>query len=212
MLRDSLTEDSNSDLQKVNSIFSLKPIDDITIPYPRPLLLPIEFENDIDPKSVTIAYEATFDNASIRGSSLYWQPRASQTGRHNVTITATTTDGASDSTTFIADVRKFNSPPRTGNMRPITLPVGEEFELKLSAVDPDGPNPDLIRYIGVDMPDGASVNEQTGVFSWAPTIRQVGNHSFQIIATDQFGAAASQDIELNVIEIDINEGLEEDLF
>lgn len=212
MLRDSLTEDSNSDLQKGNSIFSLKPIDDITIPYPRPLLLPIEFENDIDPKSVTIAYEATFDNASIRGSSLYWQPRASQTGRHNVTITATTTDGASDSTTFIADVRKFNSPPRTGNMRPITLPVGEEFELKLSAVDPDGPNPDLIRYIGVDMPDGASVNEQTGVFSWAPTIRQVGNHSFQIIATDQFGAAASQDIELNVIEIDINEGLEEDLF
>jgi hypothetical protein len=90
--------------------------------------------------------------------------------------------------------------------------VGEEFELKLSAVDPDGPNPELIRYIGVDMPDGAVIDETTGVFTWSPTIRQVGNHSFRVIATDQYGAAASQDFEFNVIEIDINEGLDEDLF
>jgi hypothetical protein len=212
ILRDSLAEQSDSDSQSGGSLFSLKSIENVTIPYPRPLLLPIEFEGNVDPSTVTIAYEATFDNASIRGNSLYWQPRSSQTGRHNVTITATTTDGKSDSTSFVADVRKFNSPPRTGNMRPVTLPVGEEFELKLSAVDPDGPNPDLIRYIGVDMPDGATIDESTGVFTWAPSIRQVGNHTFRIIATDQFGAASSQNFELNVIEIDINEGLDEDLF
>lgn len=210
--RDSVTGGSDSNTSSGDSVFSLKPIDNITIPYPRPLLLPIEFETDIDPGRVTIAYEATFDNASIRGKSLYWQPRSSQAGRHNVTITATTTDGKSDSTTLVVDVRNFNSPPRTGNMRPITLPVGEEFELKLSAVDPDGPDPDLIRYIGVDLPNGASVNETTGVFTWSPSIRQVGNHTFRIIATDQFGAAASQDFELNVVEIDIDEGLDEDLF
>jgi len=197
---------------ETDSGFSLKPIENITIPYPRPLLLPIEFETETDPGSVTIAYESAFDNAIIRGNSLYWQPRSSHTGRHDVTITATTTDGKSDSTSFIVDVRKFNSPPRTGNMRPVTLPVGEEFELKLSAVDPDGPDPELIRFLGVDMPDGASIDEATGVFSWTPTIRQVGNHTFQVIVTDQFGAAASQNFEMNVIEIDIDEGLEEDLF
>jgi len=211
-IKESLTADSDSDTSSDDSGFSLKPIENVTIPYPRPLLLPLEFETEIDPGSVAIAYEATFDNASIRGNSLYWQPRSSQTGRHDVTITATTTDGKSASTTFSVDVRKFNSPPRTGNMRPLTLPVGEEFELKLSAVDPDGPNPELIRYIGVDMPDGAVIDETTGVFTWSPTIRQVGNHSFRVIATDQYGAAASQDFEFNVIEIDINEGLDEDLF
>src|SRR6056297_416243 len=211
-IKESLTADSDSDTSSDDSGFSLKPIENVTIPYPRPLLLPIEFETEIDPGSVAIAYEATFDNASIRGNSLYWQPRSSQTGRHDVTITATTTDGKSATSTFTVDVRKFNSPPRTGNMRPVTLPVGEEFELRLSAVDPDGPNPDLIRYIGVDMPDGASIDETTGVFTWSPTIRQVGNHSFRVIATDQYGAAASQNFEFNVIEIDINEGLDEDLF
>jgi hypothetical protein len=97
-------------------------------------------------------------------------------------------------------------------MRPVTLPVGEKFELKLTAVDPDGPDPELIRFIGVDMPSGASIDEATGVFTWSPTIRQVGKHTFRVIATDQFGAAASQDFEMNVIEIDIDEGLEEDLF
>lgn len=210
--RDSGIENMASDSQTDHSGFSLKPIENITIPYPRPLLLPIEFETDTDRSGVAVAYEATFDNASVRGNSLYWQPRSSQAGRHNVTITATTAEGISDSTSFIIDVRKFNSPPRTGNVRPVTLPVGEEFELKLTAVDPDGPDPDLIRYIGVDMPDGASVNEATGVFNWEPSIRQVGNHKFRIIATDQFGAASSQDFEMNVIEIDIDEGIEEDLF
>lgn len=209
--KSSVNNGTVSDL-KSESGFSIKPIENITIPYPRPLLLPIEFETDIDPGSVAITYEATFDNASIRGNSLYWQPSSSQTGRHDVTITATTTDGKSDNTSFTVDVRKFNSPPRTGNMRPVSLPVNEEFELKLSAVDPDGPDPDLIRFIGVDMPDGASIDEATGVFTWTPTIRQVGNHTFQVIATDQFGAAASQDFEMKVIEIDIDEGLEEDLF
>jgi len=210
--RDLESESPLSDAQSNESVFSLKPIENITIPYPRPLLLPIEFESETDPGTVAIAYEATFDNASIRGNSLYWQPRSSQAGRHDITITATTTDGKSDSTSFTVDVRKFNSPPRTGNMRPVTLPVGEKFELKLTAVDPDGPDPELIRFIGVDMPGGASIDEATGVFTWSPTIRQVGKHTFRVIATDQFGAAASQDFEMNVIEIDIDEGLEEDLF
>lgn len=211
-LNDTAAQGTPSASTPESSVFSLKEIDDITIPYPRPLLLPVEFETETDPGSVTIAYESTFDNASIRGNSLYWQPLSSQTGRHSITITATTTDGKSSSTTFTVDVRKFNSPPRTGNMRPVTLPVGEEFELPLSAVDPDGLNPDLIRYIGVDLPDGATVDETSGLFRWSPTIRQVGNHTFRVITTDQFGAAASQNFEFNVIEIDINEGLDEDLF
>lgn len=210
-IKSSVNNDTVTVLE-TDSVFSLKPIENITIPYPRPLLLPIEFETETNPGSVAIAYEAAFDNASIRGNSLYWQPRSSQTGRHDITITATTSDGKSDSISFTVDVRKFNSPPRTGNMRPVTLPVGEEYELKLSAVDPDGPDPELIRFIGVDMPSGASIDEKTGVFSWSPTIRQVGNHTFRVIATDQFGAAASQDFEMNVIEIDIDEGLEEELF
>jgi hypothetical protein len=103
---------------------------------------------------------------------------------------------------FSVDVRPFNSPPRFTPLQPVTINVDEEFTLEINAIDPDGMDPDLIRYLGVDMPDGASLNEKTGEFKWTPNIRQVGEFEFQVIATDQFGAAASRDIEIRVIETD----------
>jgi len=84
--------------------------------------------------------------------------------------------------------------------------------LGISAIDPDGINQSLIRYLGVDMPDGAQINETTGRFRWNPDERQVGEHTFRVIATDQYGAAASQDYTINVVELSAQTGEEEDLF
>lgn len=190
---------------------ALKQIDDVIIPFPRPLLLPIEFESPVNPRNVSLSYKATFNNAEIRGNTFYWQPSASQSGRHTVTITATSAEGQADSTRFMIDVRPFNAPPRFSPTRPITIPVGETFELKITAIDPDGMDKSLIRYLGVDLPNGAHINEKTGIFSWNPTIRQVGEHQFRIIATDQYGAAASQDYTIKVIEI-ADDSTDEDLF
>lgn len=181
--------------------FSIKQISDIVTPFPRPVLIPIELENGMDPGHVSFSYRAPFNNAQIRGQSFYWQPASSQTGRHRITLTATSSSGVSDSTSFFVDIRSFNSPPRFAPNRAVTVPVNEHVEFSVSAIDPDGPSQELIRYMGVDLPEGSSMNEQTGTLSWTPSIRQVGNHRFQVIATDQFGAASSQDFEINVIEI-----------
>lgn len=193
------------------SEFRLKEIGDVVLPFPRPLILPIEFENRVDMSQVSISFEAPFTNARVRGKSFYWQPLASQTGRHPVTITATTADGRSHSRSFMIDLRSFNAPPQFTPSRPVTVVVGEEFDFQITAIDPDGMNRELIRYLGVDMPNGADLNEQTGVFRWTPNIRQVGEHRFQVIATDQFGAASSQNYVMNVIEL-TREELEEDVF
>lgn len=188
--------------QNGNGTFALQPIDNITLPFPRPLILPIKLDNGYNPGEVTFSYSASFNNARIRGNTFYWQPSATQTGRHSVTITATNSAGQSASQEFMIDLRPFNAPPRFSSARPITVPVGESFEYQISAIDPDGMDQDLIRYLGVDLPSGASINEKTGRFTWTPNIRQVGSHTFQVIATDQFGAAASQDFEIRVVEIE----------
>lgn len=181
----------------------LKPIGNVTLPFPRPLIIPIEFEDSAyEPDQISISYRGTVENARIRGNTLYWQPQAAQTGRQQFTITASTMDGRADTTSFAVDLRPFNAPPRFSPTRPISIPAEENFELEIEAFDPDGFNTDLIRYMGVDLPGSASLNEQTGVFKWTPNIRQVGDHSFRVIATDQFGAAASQDYEIRVIEMD----------
>lgn len=179
----------------------LKPIDDIVLPFPRSLLLPIELEEAPSDAEITYSFQAPFNNARIRGNSLYWQPTASQSGRHQVEIIASSSDGQESTTEFIIDLRTFNSPPRFSPSRPVTIPTGESFQFTINAVDPDGVNSNLIRYLGVDMPEGARLNEKTGVFTWTPSIRQVGNHKFRVIATDQYGAAASQEFEITVVEI-----------
>lgn len=179
----------------------LEAIQNITLPFPRALILPLEVVQKPAGSRVNFSYEAPFDNAVIRGNTFYWQPAASQSGSHRVQITAAAPGGHTDQTEFTINLTPFNSPPRFSPSRPVTIPAGEVFELEIRAVDPDGLDANLIRYLGADMPDGARLNEKTGLFTWSPSRQQVGNHTFQVIATDQFGAAASQDVEIRVIEI-----------
>lgn len=195
------TEDGTAETREISSELKLKEINDIILPFPRALIMPIEFENNVDISQITISYNAPFNNARIRGNTLYWQPLASQSGRHQITITANSADGLTDSQSFMIDLRSFNTPPQFTPSRPVTIPVGEVFDFQITAVDPDGLDRDLIRYLGVDMPNGAELEEKSGIFSWEPTIRQVGEHHFQVIATDQYGAASSQNFTINVIEI-----------
>lgn len=183
----------------------LKPIENLTIPYPRPVLIPLELTSDHDPTKIEFAFQSQVENARIRGQSLYWQPSSGQTGRFQFTITASTPAGLSDSREFTIEVRPYNTPPRFTPLQPVSINIEEPFSFDITAFDPDGFNSELIRYIGVDLPEGSSLNEQTGEFQWTPSIRQIGEHKFQVIATDQFGAASSANMTIQVIETDPEE-------
>lgn len=191
--------------------FSIEQIETVSLPFPKPLLLPINirgYEGNIS--DVSLSIESSLENIQIRGNSLFWQPGASNTGRHQITVSATTPEGKSTQTTFTVDVKPFNAPPRFTPARAQSISADEQFELEITAFDPDGTHSNLIRYLGVDLPSGASLDEQTGIFTWEPTIRQVGNHQFRVIATDQFGAAASQEFEIRVLDIQEDESEETD--
>ncbi|MGM0588225.1 MAG: Ig domain-containing protein [Bacteroidota bacterium] len=196
-----IESDSSQTIQESAShSLRLSSISNQTIPYPRPLLLPIRFEEEVSLNQIKLTYRGRPQNAQIRGQSFYWQPDAQQIGNHRFTIIATTNAGAVDSTSFSVDVRPFNAPPRFTPLRNMRIRVGQEFTLPIQARDPDGANQTLIRYVGVDLPQGATVNEKTGLFRWTPSARQVGNHEIQIIATDQYGSAASASITITVDE------------
>ena len=177
----------------------LTDISNQVVPHSKPLLLPIT-ANNIDAGSVQFSYQSPdIKNAEIRGQSFYWAPTSNDIGNHRVKLIATTNSGQTDSTSFNIEVKSFNAPPRFAPTRPISIPVGESFSLPFKATDPDGMNSDLVRFLGVNLPEGASINEQNGTFSWTPTARQTGKNQFRIIATDQYGAASSVDVTINVI-------------
>lgn len=201
---DESTAEGEAIPEQISGAPELKPIENITFPFPRPLLQPIVLNSDHRTDQVELTYRSDIQNAKLRGQTFYWKPTATQIGRHEVTILATTSSGLTDSTRFSIDLRPFNTPPRFTPVRPMTINIEEEFTLDIRAIDPDGKNPELIRYLGVDLPSGARLEEQTGKFAWTPTIRQVGNFEFQVIATDQYGAASQQNINIRVIETDPN--------
>ena len=187
--------------QQGSTTLALEKIPNHIIPHSEALLLPILLEDNMPADAVQFTYQSPdIENAEIRGQSFLWQPSANDVGSHRVKVIATTSSGATDSTTFSIEVRSFNAPPRFAPVRPVTIPLGEEFELPLKAVDPDGITNDLIRFLGVDMPAGATIDEETGSFTWTPSVRQTGKTQFRVIATDQYGAASSVDVTINVVE------------
>lgn len=196
-----LRADSLNTNQVTDANFKIKEIPNQVITYPSPLIMSLEMEGNYPADEVEFSYRSNADNAKIRKQGFYWQPTVNQVGNYWFNIVATNAEGESDSTRFVVDVRSFNSPPRFSPVRSTSIAVNEEFEVQFSATDPDSPRNSLVRYIGVDMPDGASINEKTGEFTWTPTERQVGETTFKIIATDRLGAASSIDVTLKVLDI-----------
>lgn len=183
------------------SSFGLKEIRNYTVPHTKPLLFPIKLEGDVSPENVRFTYQSPdIQGAEVRGQSFYWKPSSNDIGSHTVKIIVSTSDGRSASASFDIHVRSFNAPPRFTPVRPVSIPVGRPFSMPLNAIDSDGINRDLIRFLGVNLPDGASIDESSGTIRWTPTTRQVGENTFRVIATDQYGAASSVDVTINVID------------
>lgn len=179
------------------------PIANQIITFPRAVLIPLEISG-VKPSDVRFQIESEVNNAEIRGNGFFWQPSLNQTGINQFTINAIASNGQSVKQSFTVDVRSFNAPPRFNPTRAITISVDENFTLPVKAIDPDGIDQDLIRYHGVDLPEGSSISERTGMFSWTPDRRQVGDHEFRVIATDQFGAATSQTVSITVRNMNRN--------
>jgi hypothetical protein len=184
-----------------SSEFKIKAISNMIVTYPAPLLLPLEMVGNRSAQGVEFSYRSNVKNAMIRKQGLFWQPSVNQVGSHWFTLIATDSDGNSDSTRFLVDIRSFNSPPRFSPVRNTSIAVNEKYDLTFSAVDPDNPENSIVRFIGVDMPDGATLNEKTGTFVWTPSDRQIGESTFKVIATDKLGAASSIEVTLNVLDI-----------
>jgi len=186
--------------EPVSSGFALKAIPNITLTFPQPLLLGLDLENG-NPADVKFNYRSSVANALIKKQGLYWQPSVNQVGLVPFTFIATNSAGEIDSTSFTVEVKTFNAPPRFSPVRGSTIAVNDPYELTFNAIDPENPSMALIRYLGVDLPTGSTLDERTGLFTWTPTERQLGEQTFRIVATDEQGTASSIDVTFTVVNI-----------
>lgn len=139
----------------------------------------------------------------VKGQGIYWEPQFNQIGIHRLHVVAQTSTGLLDSTFIQIDITSFNNPPRISPIRRSTLIMGDPYTVTYTAMDPEAKHSQksLIRFLGVDLPDGARLDEKSGQLSWTPSEKHLGIHRFKVIATDALGAASSVQVELNVIDL-----------
>lgn len=92
-----------------------------------------------------------------------------------------------------------NEPP---TLDPIGNRTGNEGELLTFAITAVDPNPeDILTFGGANLPDGAIIDLETGVFSWTPTYQQAGNYENVEFSVTDNGDPMGVDSELISITI-----------
>ena len=129
-----------------------------------------------------------------------WTPTESQDGIHDITIQVRDGIGTTASENIEVTVGEVN-------LAPTLNPIGSKsanqlvaFTFAISASDDDIINgtADTLRFSMTGAPTGASINQNTGVFSWTPTASQTGMHTITFQVADGIGATASEDVTITV--------------
>ena len=121
---------------------------------------------------------AVFDPAS---QAIRWRPGGDDAGVYE-DVSLHVSDG------FVEASVRFEMVVANNNVPPVLAPIpdrvineGDPVFLVLSASDDDG---DPLRYRSPNLPPGAFLDPNTGVFEWTPTFDQHGEFEFTLYADD----------------------------
>ncbi|RLF80651.1 hypothetical protein DRN32_02610, partial [Thermococci archaeon] len=121
---------------------------------------------------------AYFDSPS---HTFRWTPGFDQAGEYLIAFTATDQDGYSDAINIKITVNNVNRAPSLSPISDQSVDEGTQLTIQLSAEDPDNAP---ISYSAQNVPSGASIDTQTGLFSWTPGFDQSGQYAITLVASD----------------------------
>lgn len=150
------------------------------------------------------------DNATITTGGLFsWTPDETQIGSHqfDVVVTDDGTPNLSDFETIVVTVDEVPDPNTAPTLNPVgdkSVNVGAVLSFNATALDGDVPAQTLTFTLSDgtagDVPAGADIT-LGGVFTWTPSVAQVGVHTFDVVVTDD-GTPNLSDFE--TIEVTVN--------
>lgn len=166
---------------------------------------PIVTDPDLpDDDSLTFTLDLAPSGAAIdpKTGRISWMPSESQgPGTYEVILRATDRAGAFDTEAFTLTVLEANLAPVLPTIADKSIAELSELEFTITATDGDLPNNGLT-YSIASAPSGASIDSQTGVFSWTPTESQgPGSFTVQVRVDDGQGGTDTEEFSIAVSEI-----------
>jgi uncharacterized protein (UPF0179 family) len=147
--------------------------------------------------------------AAISPGGLFtWTPTAGQASTTN-TIAVIASDGATPSLTatqrFTVTVQGINHAPDLAAIPDKTVNEGQLLTFTASATDPEQPLQTLTFSLGAGAPDGATINPNTGVFTWIPSeIQGPATNFINVIVTDNGTPVLTAARGVNVVINEVN--------
>lgn len=161
---------------------------------------------DPDGHIVTFSLVNPPSGASIDAATGFfsWMPDELQgPGLYTVTIRATDNGmpALNADTSFSVVVNEVNTKPVLDTIDAKSVTALSNLTFTASASDADRPVNSL-NYSLSNAPNGASINATTGVFTWTPSLAQVGTHSFEVNVTDNgtLPLADSKSVSVSVLQ------------
>ncbi len=127
-----------------------------------------------------------------------WRPTFAQSGDYKVTFIAADTLGNTSRQTVSITVQNNNRAPVMNPIANKNIPEGEMVSFQIEAIDPDD---DAITYTAEILPELASLETQTGEFSWQPSLKQTGDYPITVYASDGLGGTATQSFYITVTDV-----------
>lgn len=133
-----------------------------------------------------------------------WTPTEMQgPGEYAITVWVTDSSGARASMTFEVQVDEKNEPPAIGAVADQQAAEHTELRFVVSATDGDLPDDELRFSLAGNAPAGASIDGETGRFTWTPTERQGGrSYAITVRVTDKTGDISETTFHVAVAEDD----------
>ncbi len=99
------------------------------------------------------------------------------------------------------NVLTSNNPPEIHEIPDKTVKEGQELSFYVTASDPDE---DTLTFSCPNLPDGASFNSSSGLFSWTPSYTQSGEYQLKFSVTDGMSESSTT---ANITVINVKRGI-----
>ncbi|WP_342304252.1 PGF-pre-PGF domain-containing protein [Methanolobus sp. ZRKC5] len=168
-------------VNNVNRLPLFSPISDTAISEKAQATLILE-ASDSDSDILVFSKDVSFGN--LQGNVFTWMPGYDDQGEHTIIFTAN--DGFSSVTqTSRINVSNVNREPVLYSIGDTSVPQNAPVTIQLNGYDPDG---DTLNYsiVGI-LPEGASLDANTGLFQW-PNAETLGFSFLQFSVDDGFAS------------------------
>jgi cyclophilin family peptidyl-prolyl cis-trans isomerase len=198
---------------RVNVAPQIDPITDRTVDEGQTLTVPVAAT---DPNGVddTLTFSlinpptgATIDSAT---GVITFIPTEAQGGQTlSITVRVADQGGLTAETSFGVTVNEVNSPPVIGAIGTRNVNEGATLSFNIPATDPDVPANTLTYSVVGQLPAGATLDPNTGAFTWTPTEAQ-GPQTLNVTVRVQDSAGASDEETFQIVVAEVNNAPEID--